>query len=140
MRKLLLRISYSAILLFTSPSLSLAQISDSLRIPKWNDFPSRIDQIKYTSSSVFTEFWHNTHIFPYSSIQKLPIEDTLLMTLIDGLHKFVMPCKGRLNSGFGWRGKLFHKGLDIDLRKGDPVKAAFDGKVRYSKLRKVRCF
>ncbi|MGY8988335.1 MAG: M23 family metallopeptidase, partial [Flavobacteriales bacterium] len=34
----------------------------------------------------------------------------------------------------GWRGKVFHKGLDIDLRKGDMVKAAFDGKVRYSKF------
>ena len=134
MKTLLLQTCCIAIFLFTSPSLSLAQISDSLRIPQWNDFPSRIDQIKYTSSSIFTEYWHNTHIFPYSSAQPLPMSDTIFITLIDGLHKFVMPCKGRLNSGFGWRGKVFHKGLDIDLRKGDMVKAAFDGKVRYSKF------
>ena len=134
MKKILLQTCCIAIFLFTSPSLSLAQISDSLRIPQWNDFPSRLDQIKYNSSSIFTEYWHNTHIFPYSSAQKSPMPDTIFMTLIDGLHKFVMPCKGRLNSGFGWRGKVFHKGLDINLRKGDKVKAAFDGKVRYSKF------
>ena len=134
MKTLLLQTSCIVFLLFTSTFLSLAQIPDSLRIPQWNDFPSRIDQIKYTSSSIFTEYWHNTHIFPYSSAQPLPMSDTIFMTLIDGLHKFVMPCKGRLNSGFGWRGKVFHKGLDIDLRKGDMVKAAFDGKVRYSKF------
>ena len=101
MRKLLLQICYIVVFLFASPSLSLGQTSDSLRIPQWNDFPSRVDQIKYTSSSIFTEYWHNTHIFPYSSAQKLPILDSILITLIDGLHKFVMPCKGRLNSGFG---------------------------------------
>jgi len=134
MKTLLLQTSCIVFLLFSSAFLSLAQISDSLRIPQWNDFPSRIDQIKYTSSSIFTEYWHNTHIFPYSSAQPLPMSDTIFITLIDGLHKFVMPCKGRLNSGFGWRGKVFHKGLDIDLRKGDMVKAAFDGKVRYSKF------
>ena len=134
MKTLLLQTSCIVFLLFTSSFLSLAQIPDSLRIPQWNDFPSRIDQIKYTSSSIFTEYWHNTHIFPYSSAQPLPMSDTIFITLIDGLHKFVMPCKGRLNSGFGWRGKVFHKGLDIDLRKGDMVKAAFDGKVRYSKF------
>ena len=134
MKTLLLQTSCIVFLLFTSTFLSLAQIPDSLRIPQWNDFPSRIDQIKYTSSSIFTEYWHNTHIFPYSSAQPLPMSDTIFITLIDGLHKFVMPCKGRLNSGFGWRGKVFHKGLDIDLRKGDMVKAAFDGKVRYSKF------
>ena len=134
MKILLLQTSCIVFLLFTSSFLSLAQIPDSLRIPQWNDFPSRIDQIKYTSSSIFTEYWHNTHIFPYSSAQPLPMSDTIFMTLIDGLHKFVMPFKGRLNSGFGWRGKVFHKGLDIDLRKGDMVKAAFDGKVRYSKF------
>ncbi|MGY8988334.1 MAG: hypothetical protein ACKVG7_07230, partial [Flavobacteriales bacterium] len=72
MKTLLLQTSCIVFLLFTSTFLSLAQIPDSLRIPQWNDFPSRIDQIKYTSSSIFTEYWHNTHIFPYSSAQPLP--------------------------------------------------------------------
>ena len=45
-----------------------------------------------------------------------------------------MASKGGLKSGVGWRGKVFHKGSDIELRKGEMVKDAFDGKVRYSKF------
>ena len=90
MKKILQQICYIAILLFTSSYLILAQNSDSLRIPQWDDFPSRIDQIKYTSSSIFTESWHNTHIFPYSSAPELSAADTIIIKLIDRLHKFVM--------------------------------------------------
>lgn len=47
-----------------------------------------------------------------------------------GFH-FVVPVRGRLNSGFGFRrGWQFHYGLDIDLRTGDTVVAAMDGEVR----------
>jgi len=47
-----------------------------------------------------------------------------------GFH-FVVPVRGRLNSGFGFRrGWQFHYGLDIDLHTGDTVVAAMDGEVR----------
>jgi murein DD-endopeptidase MepM/ murein hydrolase activator NlpD len=44
-----------------------------------------------------------------------------------------MPYYGKLNSGFGWRNGRTHDGLDIMLDKGEPVLAAFDGKVRYAR-------
>lgn len=44
---------------------------------------------------------------------------------------FVVPIRGRVNSGFGFRrGWQFHYGLDIDLKMGDTVVAAMDGEVR----------
>ncbi|MDW8133528.1 MAG: M23 family metallopeptidase [Bacteroidia bacterium] len=44
---------------------------------------------------------------------------------------FVVPIKGAVNSGFGFRmGWQFHFGVDIDLRIGDTVVAAMDGEVR----------
>ncbi|MCS7152612.1 MAG: M23 family metallopeptidase [Bacteroidia bacterium] len=44
---------------------------------------------------------------------------------------FVMPVRGRVVSGFGFRwGWQFHYGLDVDLRIGDTVVAAMDGEVR----------
>jgi murein DD-endopeptidase MepM/ murein hydrolase activator NlpD len=44
---------------------------------------------------------------------------------------FVVPVRGPVNSGFGFRrGWQFHYGLDIDLKTGDTVVAAMDGEVR----------
>lgn len=45
---------------------------------------------------------------------------------------FKMPAWGPLSSPFGWRYKRYHKGIDIQLRKGDTVTAAFDGMVRFA--------
>ncbi|MEN3041662.1 MAG: M23 family metallopeptidase [Bacteroidia bacterium] len=56
---------------------------------------------------------------------KIPLEDP-----DQGLH-FVVPIRGQLTSGFGFRwGYQFHYGLDIELKVGDTVVAAMDGEVR----------
>ncbi len=45
---------------------------------------------------------------------------------------FTMPSWGPLSSPFGWRHKRYHKGVDIQLRKGDTVVCAFGGMVRFA--------
>lgn len=45
---------------------------------------------------------------------------------------FHMPAWGPLSSPFGWRHKRYHKGIDIQLRKGDTIVSAFDGMVRFA--------
>jgi len=44
--------------------------------------------------------------------------------------EFVLPVPGRVTSRFGVRRGRFHFGTDLALRTGDPVRAAFSGKVR----------
>ncbi|HEY4800924.1 MAG TPA: peptidoglycan DD-metalloendopeptidase family protein, partial [Bacteroidia bacterium] len=46
---------------------------------------------------------------------------------------FKMPAWGPLSSPFGWRHNRYHKGIDIQLRKGDTITCAFDGMVRLAK-------
>ena len=46
---------------------------------------------------------------------------------------FKMPAWGPLSSPFGWRHNRYHKGIDIQLRKGDTVSCAFDGMIRLAK-------
>ncbi len=48
---------------------------------------------------------------------------------------YVAPVKGRLTSPYGWRARFgrMHRGVDLNLRVGDSVVAAFDGKVRLVK-------
>ena len=45
---------------------------------------------------------------------------------------YTMPSWGPLSSPFGWRYNRYHKGVDIQLRKGDTIKCAFDGMVRFA--------
>ncbi len=45
----------------------------------------------------------------------------------------VFPIYGKVMSGFGYRGRHRHTGLDIKLNKGDTVRCTFDGKVRMAK-------
>ncbi len=47
------------------------------------------------------------------------------------LTGFVAPIKYyRTTSNYGWRRRRMHKGVDLKLYTGEPVRSAFDGKVR----------
>ncbi len=82
---------------------------------------------------IFTEYWDNEQIFAYSSTEKQSFPDSLAIILTGNDRRFALPFYNTINSGFGWRGRRVHNGIDIRLNKGEPVKAAFDGKVRYAK-------
>jgi len=77
--------------------------------------------------SVYQTNWDRKQIFAYLGEPKPKLVWEELWQSLSEM-KFVNPCYGKIWRGFG-RG---HKGLDIDLQKGDPVVAAFDGKVRYA--------
>jgi murein DD-endopeptidase MepM/ murein hydrolase activator NlpD len=79
------------------------------------------------STGLFTHEWINTQIFAYN-IKRDSIRDTVLILNSIG-DQFTLPVYGRLFRGFMYT----HKGLDIRLCKGDTVKAAFNGVVRYAK-------
>ncbi len=71
--------------------------------------------------------WDQRQIFAYLGEPKQVISDAELAEKIRGMN-FAIPCSGKIWRGFG-KG---HKGVDIDLNTGDPIAAAFDGKVRYA--------
>jgi hypothetical protein len=81
------------------------------------------------STGLFSHSWINDQVFAYMGASKRDsIKDTLL-TLITNVRTFHLPVIGRLYRGFSYT----HKGMDISLKKGDSVRAAFDGVVRYAK-------
>ena len=82
------------------------------------------------TSSIFTKSWTNS-TFAYKD--KSP-PDSILITYLDSMGNFVIPVIDRINSGFKHRNSVFHKGLDIHLTRTTPVKAAFNGKVRYARF------
>lgn len=67
-----------------------------------------------------------------------PLTDTIgaferLALESEALSFYSLPRSGIVTSHYGWRDGRMHKGIDIDLKRGDPVVAAFDGKVRVAK-------
>ncbi|MFM2017921.1 MAG: hypothetical protein RL007_1577 [Bacteroidota bacterium] len=76
--------------------------------------------------------WNTRMLFPYpdSLYKSDTLMDLDLSPSISG--PFVYPFNGTLTSGYGWRDSAFHRGIDIDLNRGDTVHAAFTGMVRFA--------
>jgi len=68
------------------------------------------------------------HQFKYKEV--FQNRDSILISFEK--DKFVLPVIGKINSHYGWRRYRPHYGTDIDLEKGDSVRVAFDGVVRYA--------
>lgn len=91
---------------------------------------------EYTAQSeLFTEFWNTELADPYTiSLDQLP--DRVTFWLIDSNGQYCCPRQTKVYSPFGYRHGRRHNGVDLPLHTGDPVKAAFSGKVRVSKYYK----
>lgn len=83
-------------------------------------------------ASDFYESFDEQTIFCITPETEFP-ESQLLVLENDSLGAYAHPHPGKINSHFGWRDNRMHKGVDIDLNKGEPVKAAFDGMVRVAR-------
>jgi murein DD-endopeptidase MepM/ murein hydrolase activator NlpD len=75
--------------------------------------------------------WDEQNLFPSMNERKFTQEKIMLTGNKQG--DFYFPVPGKINSPFGWRDKRMHKGTDLNLVKGEPVHAAFDGVVRIAK-------
>lgn len=81
----------------------------------------------------FESNWDNDVIHAYKGISLDEVPDEVLLTLADSVSTFCPPVVGAVRSKYAFRRRRPHKGTDIPLKVGDPVKAAFDGKVRIVK-------
>lgn len=80
------------------------------------------------SNSWFITNWDTSVYNPYKNeIKKFPFN----ITFKDSIYTSPIERKKVITSRYGWRNRRAHKGIDIDLIKGDNVMSMFDGKVRY---------
>ena len=81
--------------------------------------------------AVFTEAWQPNVTDPYRlPLDSLDLRNTIC--LVDSASVFVCPNQTRVYSKFGYRHGRQHQGVDLPLKTGTPVYAAFDGRVRMS--------
>lgn len=88
----------------------------------------------FDTAHVFDKYWHNTNLFSYTYPTQAAILDSVYFVMCDSEIQFCIPRNGGINSPYGPRWGTMHKGLDIHLNKGDAVKAAMPGKVRYAQF------
>jgi len=103
---------------------------DTLR----NSYPKNqfTEGFAFFPANRFYGSWSPRLLFPYpDSLYKADtLVDLDLSPSISG--PFVFPFNGKLTSDYGWRDSAFHRGIDIDLNRGDTVWSAFMGMVRFA--------
>ncbi len=67
---------------------------------------------------------------PHGRTQVAVLPDEINLLLVRDSAEFCFPVRSRKTSNYGWRWNRGHHGVDIGLRTGDPVHAAFGGTVR----------
>lgn len=95
----------------------------------------------FSDAEEIYEFWDNDAIH-YSRLDSaatsrvLKMADSTFLLLRDTLagQFYAHPCNGVITSRFGFRRYHFHYGTDVNLDTGDTLVAAFDGKVRVTKM------
>ena len=86
----------------------------------------RAELYEYPAEDLYPE-WSNDYAHKYTNVT---IPDSLLIDLTG----YCMPTENtKVNDIFGYRPRRrrVHYGLDIKVERGDTIRAAFDGKVRY---------
>lgn len=104
-----------------------------IKIILCNDFTWRFikDPAAVIRKEVFSEAWDDKKVNPYNvPIDSLPL--VWNMWIVDSLGQYHCPHQTAVRSGFGYRHRRRHQGVDLPLRMGTPVYAAFDGRVRMS--------
>ena len=85
--------------------------------------------------STFVKDWVPDSTNPYHTpLDSLPLRNTIC--LVDSTSRFVCPNQTKVFSRFGMRRGRRHQGVDLPLKTGTPVYAAFDGRVRASTYNK----
>lgn len=102
---------------------------DGLLNPDLHEFITRDSSLNYICP------WDTDQCYSSNKTNDLSkLKDTLWLCVVDTTHNdFVIPFEGKITSRYGYRRGRYHNGIDIDLRTGDTVVSAFNGKVRYAK-------
>lgn len=92
--------------------------------------------VKYNNlpATNFYEDFDESTVFQITPDAEFP-ESQIIKIESDSLGLYSHPRVGPVNSKFGWRDGRMHKGIDINLHKGDAVVAAFDGMVRIAQAK-----
>lgn len=110
--------------------------NEHIKILLFSDNTWKYEKLEGYASEVeeFNRHWNEASLNPYG----IPIDSlrqTWALWLVDSLGQYKCPYQGEVyhRGKFGIRRGRRHQGVDLPLKTGSPVYAAFDGKVRMSR-------
>jgi murein DD-endopeptidase MepM/ murein hydrolase activator NlpD len=81
----------------------------------------------YLDNNSYKLHWNTTSLYAgWKSSEKAKVNSEVIY--IDTLTKFTMPVPGKKTSEYS----RLHTGWDLNLKEGEPVKSAFEGRVRFA--------
>jgi hypothetical protein len=81
----------------------------------------------YIDNNSYKLHWNTASLYAgWKTAEKSKINSEVIY--IDSITKFTMPVPGKKTSEYS----RLHTGWDLNLKEGEPVKSAFDGRVRYA--------
>ncbi|MDR1724499.1 MAG: peptidoglycan DD-metalloendopeptidase family protein [Tannerella sp.] len=104
-------------------------VSESIAMAKLEEYNRHVatENLMFPADELYNSNWDTIHVNPFTQGSvDFPESYTI------DCRSFVMPIdnKIRITSKYGPRRRRMHRGIDLDLQKGDTVRAAFDGKIR----------
>lgn len=114
---------------------TLATENEALAVLLFNDGTWRYVQRRTIEqdSTVYSHYWDTENISAYKNFKTDSLPSAVAINLVDSLKSYRFPYVGRITSRYGMRHRRAHNGIDIALKVGDTICAAFDGRVRFSK-------
>lgn len=93
----------------------------------YEDLLDELDDLmeSHPADDIYNNIWTSERLNPY----KIPVDSLPDSVRID-VSEFVVPVPGYVTSNFGPRRYRYHYGIDLKLFTGEPVLAAFSGKIR----------
>ena len=84
--------------------------------------------------TIFEKYWDTKTLFPYREVNFNDLPNSVVIDLVDSMNSFHYPYKGKPHprGKYGPRRGRQHQGIDLPLKTGEPIYAAFSGRVRIS--------
>ncbi len=116
---------------------TLDTVDPRIKILLYSDFTWKYikDPTFSYDAEVFNEYWNNEYPDPYH-VELASLPEEIAIWVVDSLSGYHCPHTTKVYSRFGYRHRRRHQGVDLPLKVGEPVYAAFDGKVRVAKYYK----
>ncbi len=84
-------------------------------------------------STIFEKYWDTEKLFPYKDVEYGSLPRSIVIELVDSTNGYHTPYKpSPIRSRYGPRRGRAHQGVDLALKTGEPIYAAFSGRVRIS--------